>query len=104
SAAALITVVFLGQAGSPVVPLKTFGVGMVITILVDVTVIRLLIAPALMHLAGSSNWGCPPFLARLHAQYGLKGGGRRDAGKGNKMGVITAYCKGMTRCPNWVNR
>ncbi|WP_234334208.1 hypothetical protein [Streptomyces sp. NRRL B-1347] len=30
--------------------------------------------------------------------------GRYDAGKGNKIGVITAYCKGMQKCPNWVNQ
>ncbi|MCX5206090.1 hypothetical protein OG897_32345 [Streptomyces sp. NBC_00237] len=29
--------------------------------------------------------------------------GRYDAGKGQVIGVITAYCNGMTKCPNWVN-
>ncbi|MFI8008495.1 hypothetical protein [Streptomyces sp. NPDC086010] len=29
--------------------------------------------------------------------------GEYDAGKGNKIGVITAYCKGMNKCPNWIN-
>ncbi len=38
--------VFLGQASSRVVPLKIVGVGMVLTILLDVTVIRILLAPA----------------------------------------------------------
>ncbi|MEH0581527.1 MULTISPECIES: MMPL family transporter [Streptomyces] len=71
SAATLIIVVFLGQASSPVVPLKIVGVGMVVTILLDVTVIRILLAPALMHLAGRTNWWAPAPLARLHARYGL---------------------------------
>ncbi|WP_405807949.1 hypothetical protein OG729_23145 [Streptomyces sp. NBC_00210] len=30
--------------------------------------------------------------------------GRYDAGRGQKIGVITAYCKGMTKCPNWLNQ
>ncbi|TXC98137.1 hypothetical protein FS847_11745 [Streptomyces sp. ISID311] len=30
--------------------------------------------------------------------------GRYDAGSGKKIGVITAYCKGMQKCPNWVNQ
>lgn len=30
--------------------------------------------------------------------------GRYDAGKGNTIGVITAYCKGMQKFPNWVNQ
>jgi hypothetical protein len=29
--------------------------------------------------------------------------GEYDAGKGNKIGVITAYCKGMNKCPDWIN-
>ncbi|MFI9630274.1 hypothetical protein [Streptomyces sp. NPDC052042] len=29
--------------------------------------------------------------------------GEYDAGKGQKIGVITAYCKGVTKCPDWVN-
>ncbi|MFD9812523.1 hypothetical protein [Streptomyces sp. NPDC059080] len=32
--------------------------------------------------------------------------GTYDAGKGEKIGVITAYCKNQPRnkCPNWVNQ
>ncbi|MFF3122929.1 hypothetical protein ACFVRD_11275 [Streptomyces sp. NPDC057908] len=30
--------------------------------------------------------------------------GEYDAGKGEKIGVITAYCKGVTKCPDWVNQ
>ena len=26
-----------------------------------------------------------------------------DAGRDKKIGVITAYCKGMNRCPDWIN-
>ncbi|WP_231632947.1 hypothetical protein, partial [Streptomyces clavuligerus] len=29
--------------------------------------------------------------------------GEYDAGRGQKIGVITAYCKGMNKCPNWMN-
>lgn len=29
--------------------------------------------------------------------------GEYDAGRGKKIGVITAYCKGMNRCPDWIN-
>ncbi|MEU5615231.1 hypothetical protein AB0H03_42215, partial [Streptomyces sparsogenes] len=30
--------------------------------------------------------------------------GRYDAGKGEKIGVITAYCEGVNKCPAWVNQ
>lgn len=29
---------------------------------------------------------------------------RYDAGSGQMIGVITAYCKGMRKCPDWMNR
>lgn len=29
--------------------------------------------------------------------------GEYDAGKGKKVGVITAYCKGVNKCPAWIN-
>ncbi|WP_249375567.1 hypothetical protein [Streptomyces sp. I05A-00742] len=38
------------------------------------------------------------------AQYSQRTADNRyDAGSGQKIGVITAYCKGMNRCPNWLN-
>lgn len=29
---------------------------------------------------------------------------RYDAGSGQMIGVITAYCKGTRKCPDWMNR
>ncbi|MGW2803077.1 hypothetical protein [Streptomyces sp. NPDC001221] len=29
---------------------------------------------------------------------------RYDAGKGQMIGVITAFCKGMRKCPDWMNQ
>ncbi len=29
--------------------------------------------------------------------------GEYDAGKGKRIGVITAYCKGVNKCPDWIN-
>ncbi|MEN8649572.1 hypothetical protein ABCR94_02690 [Streptomyces sp. 21So2-11] len=29
--------------------------------------------------------------------------GKYDVSQGQVVGVITAYCKGMRKCPNWVN-
>ncbi|MFJ2203520.1 hypothetical protein [Streptomyces violaceusniger] len=38
------------------------------------------------------------------AQYARKSAdGRYDAGRGQKIGVITAYRKGLNKCPNWLN-
>ncbi|QNP68856.1 MMPL family transporter [Streptomyces roseirectus] len=71
SASVLIAVVFLGQATSTITPLKTLGVGVVVTILLDAVVIRMLLVPAFMFLAGRANWWSPPLLTRLHARVSL---------------------------------
>jgi hypothetical protein len=40
----------------------------------------------------------------VKARYARKTADRRyDAGSGNVIGVITAYCSGMRKCPDWVN-
>ncbi|GHH28285.1 hypothetical protein [Streptomyces rubradiris] len=40
----------------------------------------------------------------VKARYARRTDDRRyDAGERQVIGVITAYCKGMRKCPNWVN-
>jgi hypothetical protein len=40
----------------------------------------------------------------VKARYARKTADKRyDAGPGNVIGVITAYCNGMQKCPDWVN-
>lgn len=42
---------------------------------------------------------------RVIVQYARKTKDEKyDAGRGEKIGVITAFCKGMNKCPNWVNQ
>jgi RND superfamily putative drug exporter len=64
AAAAIMTVVFAGLIPSDQVFIKVSGVGLVAAILVDATVIRMLLVPAVMHLLGPSNWWLPRGLAR----------------------------------------
>ncbi|MEU9320186.1 hypothetical protein [Streptomyces sp. NPDC048295] len=30
--------------------------------------------------------------------------GEYDAGKGKEIGVVTAYCRGVNKCPDWINQ
>ncbi len=46
---------------------------MALTVLVDATLIRGVLAPALMRLAGPANWWAPRPLRRLHRRIGLAG-------------------------------
>ncbi len=59
AAALCITIVFLGFAAGGLVALKEIGVGMTIAIVLDVTVVRGLLLPAVMTLLGELNWWTP---------------------------------------------
>jgi RND superfamily putative drug exporter len=56
SAALIMVTVFGGFALAQLVLVKMSGVGLGVAILVDATVVRVLLAPALMRLAGDWNW------------------------------------------------
>jgi RND superfamily putative drug exporter len=64
AAASIMVVVFAALIPSDQVQIKVPGVGMVAAILVDATVIRMLLVPAVMHLLGKGNWWLPRGLER----------------------------------------
>ncbi|WP_067852133.1 MMPL family transporter [Nocardia shimofusensis] len=71
AAALLMSIVFFAVATSGVTAMKLFGIGCALAVLSDATVIRGLLAPALMRLLGTANWWAPRPLAALHARFGL---------------------------------
>ncbi|MDQ1666444.1 MAG: trehalose monomycolate/heme transporter, partial [Actinomycetota bacterium] len=72
SAALLLVVVIGAFATSGIVFIKMIGVGMIIAILVDATIVRALLVPATMRLLGRRNWWAPAPLARFWARWGLR--------------------------------
>jgi RND superfamily putative drug exporter len=64
AAAICIGIVFLGFAAGGLVAVKEIGVGMTVAIIIDVTVVRGLLLPALMAMLDAWNWWAPPFLRR----------------------------------------
>ena len=58
-------------ATSKVSFIQMFGIGTAPAILVDATLIRGVLVPAFMRLAGDANWWSPAFLRRLHDRIGL---------------------------------
>ncbi|MFC6229996.1 MMPL family transporter [Paenibacillus allorhizosphaerae] len=62
TAAAILAFTFAAYAAGEVVFLKMLGVGMTLAVLVDATLIRSVLVPALMKLAGHANWWAPPAL------------------------------------------
>lgn len=77
TAAALLAIVFIALGTSSVGLLKLLGCGIAVALLLDATLIRALLLPALMRLLGSLNWWAPPPLRRLHDRLGLSESGRR---------------------------
>ena len=68
----LIAVVFLAFAVSPVFFMKQIAIGMALGVLIDATIVRALLVPALMRLFGEFNWWAPRPLRRLHARFGIR--------------------------------
>ena len=71
AAAVLIAIVFACFITSGVTSIKMLGFGIAFAIMLDATVVRGLLVPALMRLAGNWNWWAPAPLRRLHEKIGL---------------------------------
>ncbi|MFC8047516.1 MMPL family transporter [Nocardia sp. NPDC057353] len=65
AAAVLMAVVFAGIATSGVAGIRALGVGLVLAVLLDATVVRVVLVPAVMRLAGTANWWLPRALVPL---------------------------------------
>ncbi|MFI7035867.1 MMPL family transporter [Microbispora rosea] len=71
SAALLVAVSVAGFAFSSVTLMKMIGVGLVIAVAVDATIVRGLLVPATMRLLGERAWWAPRPLARWWRRHGL---------------------------------
>jgi RND superfamily putative drug exporter len=72
TAAALLFAIAIGAfATSEIVFIKELGVGTALAVLIDATIIRALLVPALMEMLGKWNWWAPEWMRRLHQRIGL---------------------------------
>jgi len=70
---ALLLIIVIGAfSASGITFIKLMGVGMIVALIVDASVVRILLVPATMRLLGRANWWAPPPLRRLYARYGIK--------------------------------
>jgi len=70
---ALLLIIVVGAfSASGITFIKLMGVGMIVALLVDATIIRVLLVPATMRLLGRANWWAPRPLRRLYARYGIR--------------------------------
>ena len=69
SAAAIMAAVFGCFLIADVLELKEFGFSLAISVILDATIVRLLLVPAIMKLAGGeANWWIPKWLDRILPQ------------------------------------
>jgi RND superfamily putative drug exporter len=65
AAALLMSIVFLSLLTSSIAFMKLFAVGLALAVLLDAFIIRGILVPAIMKLAGDACWWAPPFLRRM---------------------------------------
>jgi RND superfamily putative drug exporter len=65
AAALLLAIVFAAFLTSGVTSIKTLGFGVAFAILVDASIVRGLLVPALMRLFGERNWWAPRWMKRF---------------------------------------
>jgi RND superfamily putative drug exporter len=72
-AAAIMMAVFIAFAAAPIATVSQLGIGLTIAVLLDATVIRIVLLPALMLLLGDRVWYVPPWLDRILPEIDVEG-------------------------------
>jgi RND superfamily putative drug exporter len=65
--------VFIAFAAAPIATVSQLGVGLTIAVLLDATVVRIVLLPALMLLLGDRVWWLPKPLERILPELDLHG-------------------------------
>jgi RND superfamily putative drug exporter len=64
-AAAIMMAVFIAFAGAPIATVSQLGIGLTVAVLLDATIVRIVLLPALMLLLGERVWWMPRRLDRI---------------------------------------
>jgi RND superfamily putative drug exporter len=73
AAAAIMVVVFASFMLEDIRAIKLFGLGLAVAVLLDATLVRMTVVPAIMELLGDKNWWIPRPLDRLLPRLALDG-------------------------------
>jgi RND superfamily putative drug exporter len=65
AAAVIMVAAFSGFAAGRVTGLQQFGVGLTLAVLIDATIVRAVLLPSFMAVAGRYNWWLPAWVARI---------------------------------------
>jgi RND superfamily putative drug exporter len=73
TSAALLLVIVIGLFSlSSITFIKMLGIGMIVALILDATLVRMLLVPAVMRLVGDANWWAPAPLRRFYARHGIR--------------------------------
>lgn len=73
-AAILIAVVLVAFATGGVVSMKAMAIGLLVSVLVDATLVRMLLVPSVLRLLGPLAWWSPAWLTWVHRRFGWNEG------------------------------
>ncbi|MEN6347800.1 MAG: MMPL family transporter [Syntrophomonas sp.] len=71
-AAAIMVAIFSVFASIGVLTIKEMGLGLAVAVLLDASLIRIVLAPALMRITGRWNWWAPRWLLRILPRFDLQ--------------------------------
>jgi len=94
TAAALLAITFFAFVSSKVSFIQLFGLGSGLAVVLDATLVRGVLVPALMRLLGRANWWAPRPLRALHRRFGLS-----ESEPGVGAGAVGAPSRGGSRVP-----
>ena len=72
SAGIIIVLVFMGFAFGNMLMIKQIGVALAVAVLVDMTIVRCILVPAIMTLLGKHAWWAPKGLKKIYNRFGIK--------------------------------
>ena len=72
SLAFLLVIVVGAFSASGITFIKLMGVGMIVALVVDATIVRILLVPATMRLLGRANWWAPGPLRHVYRKFGIR--------------------------------
>lgn len=70
-ATAIMMAVFIAFAGAPSATVSQLGIGLTVAVVLDATVVRIVLLPALMLLIGDRVWWLPCPLARVLPRFSV---------------------------------
>jgi RND superfamily putative drug exporter len=79
AAALVLAITFAAFVTSGMSFMKLMGLGLALAIIIDATIVRALLVPAVMRLAGEANWWAPGPLRRLQRRWGIRDAAPRES-------------------------